>query len=395
MRGRQAGAWGESIARPRTERKRQHRRFSRFLDSDEITAFFSVDRRRASPPLALPHDSAIPAPRILVAAADSDLRQRLQSLLESNGYAAASATQPLAVRALLERTGTDAILSAAGAGSASGPASASPLARAEQEERAWILSELPSAIEREEIEVYYQRRVRLFDLQVVGVEALARWRHRERGFVEPSRFIPIAEEVGLIQQIGAQVLRRACLQASEWRREGLASLRVSVNVSPAQFLDAALAGKVVNALTESELPPSMLELEITEGMLMSDPQRAIETLWRLRHAGVAISIDDFGTGYSSLSYLQRMPVSALKIDQSFIRQVPAKAESAAVTTAVVLLGQSLKLHVVAEGVETQTQLSFLQAVGCDEVQGYLFGRPLPAAQFAESLRAGAPEPAAR
>ncbi|MBL8696188.1 MAG: EAL domain-containing protein [Planctomycetes bacterium] len=340
-------------------------------------------------------DSPIPPPRILVASEDPELRQQLLSLLESKGYPTTIAAQPLVVRAALERTGAEAVLSAVGSGSASSQVSSSPLARAEQEERAWILAELPRAIEREEIDVYYQRRVRLFDLQVVGVEALARWHHRERGFVEPSRFIPIAEEAGLIQHIGAYVLRRACMQASQWRRDGLALLRVSVNVSPAQFRDAALAGKVVSALTESELPPSMLELEITESMVMSDPQRAIETLWRLRHAGVAISIDDFGTGYSSLSYLQRMPVSALKIDQSFIRQVPAKAESAAVTTAVVLLGQSLKLHVVAEGVETQTQLSFLQAVGCDEVQGYLFGRPLPAGEFARSLRAGAPEPAAR
>jgi diguanylate cyclase (GGDEF)-like protein/PAS domain S-box-containing protein len=235
---------------------------------------------------------------------------------------------------------------------------------------------LRQAIEHGQFVLQYQPRVALAGDRIVGVEALVRWRHPTLGVVPPLRFIPLAEETGMIEQIDLWVLGEACRQAARWRAQGLPPLRVSVNLSARQFQQAGLATRVRAALESSGLPPSCLELEITESTVMRDTEEAAGVLRSLKALGVALSIDDFGTGYSSLSYLKTFPLDVLKIDRSFVADVIVDGNDAAITRAIIALAHSLNLEAVAEGVETPEQAAFLRENGCDELQGYLFSPPV-------------------
>jgi len=246
-------------------------------------------------------------------------------------------------------------------------------------------SALRRAVEQEELFVVYQPKVDTRG-RPFGFEALVRWDSAEFGSVSPVRFIPLAEENGLIGQLTWFVLRQACRQAAHWRAQGFRDLRVAVNISPSLFREKDLAALVRVVLDEAGLPPEALELEITEGVLMGDVQRALGVLNELKAMGVFIAIDDFGTGYSSLAYLKRFPIDILKVDRSFVIECDAGNEGLAITRAIVSLAHSLNLRVVAEGVEKQTQLAVLNALGCQEFQGYLFAKPLAEVQLADYLR---------
>jgi diguanylate cyclase (GGDEF)-like protein/PAS domain S-box-containing protein len=243
-----------------------------------------------------------------------------------------------------------------------------------------IQHELSTAIERNELRLHYQPLARI-DGEVVGFEALVRWHNPLRGMVSPATFIPVAEESGLIMQIGEWVLREACREAARW----VHPLQIAVNLSPIQFRHGDLAGLVHLVLLETGLAPTRLELEITEGVLVEDFGRSLSILRRLKALGVRIAMDDFGTGYSSLSYLQSFPFDKIKIDQSFISSVKSNPQSAAIVRAVIGLAHGLDLPVVAEGVETKAQLDFLAAESCNEVQGYLMGRPHPILEYSEVI----------
>ena len=234
--------------------------------------------------------------------------------------------------------------------------------------------DLRRAVGRQEFELYYQPQVDARTGSYDGAEALIRWHHPERGLVSPADFIPLAEETGLIGTIGEWVLRTACIEALSWP----AHLNVAVNLSPVQFRDTRLATTIRNILAETRFPPARLELEITEGSLLQDEQRTLAILRELRTLGIRISMDDFGTGYSSLSYLRRFPFDKIKIDQSFVRQTPDDKDSAAIVRAIATLGASLGMKTTAEGVETDAQSSFIAEQGCDQLQGYLISRPVPA-----------------
>ena len=239
-------------------------------------------------------------------------------------------------------------------------------------ERLTLEQNLRDAIKNRELVVYYQPRVDIETRRILGMEALVRWIHPSFGLVSPGQFIPLAEETGLIVPIGDWILREACRQNAEWRRKGLPNIRVSVNLSPIQFRKPTLHETVCEALDETGLTADGLELEVTESLLMNDPAETAALLGRFKERGIHISIDDFGTGYSSLSYLKRFPIDALKIDRSFVTEVTSNPDDAAIATAIILMGHSLKLSVVAEGVETENQLAFLKVLQCNEVQGYLF-----------------------
>lgn len=249
-------------------------------------------------------------------------------------------------------------------------------------------ADLRLAIERDEFVLHYQPQVRLDTGEITGVEALIRWRRPDGSLVLPSGFLARAEENGLILPISAFVLRHACKQAAAWRRNGSPPLRMSVNLSPVQFRGQGLPFLVARVLSETNLDPRFLELELTENILMQDIDQVIVQLGQLRELGVVISIDDFGTGFSSLSYVKRLPVDRLKIDQSFIRDVISNPSDRAIVSAVVNLAHSLHMDVVAEGVESAEQLECVRAAGCDAVQGYYFGRPMSAPQFEDFLSNG-------
>jgi diguanylate cyclase (GGDEF)-like protein/PAS domain S-box-containing protein len=249
-------------------------------------------------------------------------------------------------------------------------------------ERLALESSLRHALERGEFVLHYQPKVEIASGRIVGVEALLRWHHPDLGMVAPNQFIPLAEETGLIVPIGRWVLQTACVQSATWRREGMQAMRIAVNLSARQFSDGGLIDDIGDALTTAGLAPEGLELEITESMVMQNPERAVTTLSRLRDMGISVSIDDFGTGYSSLGYLKRFPIDNVKIDRSFIKDLPHDTDDAAITRAVIAMAQSLRIRVIAEGVETREQLQFLREHDCDECQGYLFSRPLPAGEFA-------------
>jgi EAL domain-containing protein (putative c-di-GMP-specific phosphodiesterase class I) len=244
---------------------------------------------------------------------------------------------------------------------------------------------LRRAAENGELVLHYQPQVDVGTRAVVGFEALVRWRHPERGMIPPADFIPLAEETGLIVPVGEWVLRRACAQAREWLDEGLAPLPVAVNVSGRQFRRRDLPELVASVLDEAGLPPSSLRLELTESCVMEDAGFAAGVLRELKAQGVGISVDDFGTGYSSLSHLRRLPFDELKIDRSFVHAATDDEDDAAVVAAIVLLARTLRLQVVAEGVETEEQLGLLRSLGCGRAQGYLFGRPLPAEEVRRRL----------
>jgi diguanylate cyclase (GGDEF)-like protein len=251
-----------------------------------------------------------------------------------------------------------------------------------------IERDLRRALENREFELFYQPQFSVERNAIVGVEALIRWRHPERGMVSPALFIPAAEASGLIVPIGDWVLEEACAQARRWREQGLPELVIGVNVSARQFIGGDLVAKVSAAIAAHDLPPGQLKLEITESMMMQDVERGVAVMEELAALGVKISLDDFGTGYSSLSNLKRFPLAELKIDQSFVRPLapqPDKRE-AAIIRAIIALGRDLGVLVTAEGVETQPQLEFLSKAGCDLLQGYHIGRPMPAADLATRLR---------
>ncbi len=253
-------------------------------------------------------------------------------------------------------------------------------------ERLVLETGLRHALARREIFLQFQPQVRTIDGVRVGAEALCRWRHPYLGQVPPDRFIPVAEECGLIVEIGAWVLTEACRQAVAWQRQGLPPLRIGVNLSARQFASAGLVERVESILRQTGIDPGLVELELTESMLMDDAAVTAELLHRLRRLGVHLAIDDFGTGYSSLSYLKHFPIDRVKIDRSFIKDLETDPESAAIAGAIIAMAHSLGLAVIAEGVETEGQLDFLRERGCDEIQGYYFGRPMSAEEFAAGLR---------
>ena len=243
-----------------------------------------------------------------------------------------------------------------------------------------LSNELKDAILKDEFETHFQPRVSVDTNEVAGFEALIRWRHPSRGLVSPAEFIPVAEETGQILELGDWILRDACKQAAEWYVRGWRGF-VSINIAALQFQQADLVSSVEQALTLSNLPPNCLELEITEGTLIKDINRTRNIILRLKKIGIKIALDDFGTGYSSLSYLQQLPIDSLKIDRSFINQIPGSSKSARLCKAIINMAHSLDLQVIAEGIEEQPQLDFLQEADCEEYQGYLFGRPVPASEI--------------
>ncbi|MFM9438155.1 diguanylate cyclase (GGDEF)-like protein, partial [Janthinobacterium sp. CG_23.3] len=240
---------------------------------------------------------------------------------------------------------------------------------------------LRNAVERAEFILLYQPQVDLDSGRMIGVEALIRWRHPQLGMVAPDAFIPLAEENGLIVPIGDWVIQTACRQNRAWQDAGLPPITMSVNLSARQFKEANLVARIAEALRDSGLAPRYLGMELTESLIMQDLQQALQTMRELQAMGVQLSIDDFGTGYSSLSALKSFPIGRLKIDKSFVRDLPDDDDDRAIATAVISLGHKLQLKVVAEGVETQAQRDFLHANGCDEMQGYLFSRPVPAEEI--------------
>jgi diguanylate cyclase (GGDEF)-like protein len=252
--------------------------------------------------------------------------------------------------------------------------------------RVQLESDLHQAIALKQFELYYQPKVHTNSGVVRSAEALIRWVHPQRGVITPDAFIPLAEDCGLIGAIGEWVVKEACRQARVWCDIGLAPMRVSVNLSPSQFRGSGLIHSIRRALDEAGLEPQYLEVELTESAVMSDPEESIEILEQLSAMGVLVSVDDFGTGYSSMSYLRRLPIDKLKIDRVFINEIVSRPEDASIVRAIVSLAHSLRLKVVAEGVETPAQLDFLKAVGCDEYQGYHFSRPLPSREFERVVR---------
>ena len=254
----------------------------------------------------------------------------------------------------------------------------------EMQARRAIEADLREALDRNELEVFYQPLYNLANESVCGFEALLRWRHPQRGMVSPGLFIPIAEELGLIIPIGEWALQQACTDAATWPDH----MKVAVNLSPVQFQSAGLAAAVQRALVLSELPASRLELEITESALLQDSQTVLAMLHELGEFGVRIALDDFGTGYSSLSYLRSFPFSKLKIDQSFIREIAFRIDCEAIVRSVASLAGTLGMTTTAEGVETEEQLERLRQAGCTEVQGFLFDRPRPLAEIARWFPSG-------
>jgi len=248
-------------------------------------------------------------------------------------------------------------------------------------DRRVLHQDMSTAVKNGELLLYYQpqalSRQAVGDCEFIGFEALARWLHPVRGFVQPSDFIPLAEESGLIVEMGKWILREACREAASWPMP----LQIAVNLSPVQFMHGDVVSLVHSILLETGLSPGRLELEITEGVLIEDFDRGLALLRRLKGLGVRISMDDFGSGYSSLSYLQAFPFDKIKIDRAFVMNLGRNPQSAAIVRAVIGLGHGLEMSIVAEGVETQEQLSFLAEQGCDAVQGYFIGKPLPISQY--------------
>jgi diguanylate cyclase (GGDEF)-like protein len=254
-------------------------------------------------------------------------------------------------------------------------------------ERQLIETGLAHALERSEFQIYYQPQVNLITGRIIGTEALLRWHSPEFGFVSPEKFIPIAEETGLIVPIGEWVLRQVCAQAKVWQTSNWLPMRVAVNLSARQFKHKQLIETITQVLQQTGLDPNLLELELTETSIMEDVEVTVATLHALKAMGIQISVDDFGTGYSSLNYLKRFPIDTLKIDRSFVQDITTDANDAAIATAIIAMAQSLKLKVIAEGVETEDQLNLLRKHGCHAMQGYLFSRPIPAPEFEQLLTA--------
>jgi len=258
-------------------------------------------------------------------------------------------------------------------------------------ERLALESGLRLALDRKELFLVYQPQMEIATGRIIGLEALLRWQHPELGLVPPDKFIRIAENSGLIMPIGEWVLRTACSQARKWQDEGLLALPVAVNVSAVQFRQPGFCELIGRVLWETGLAPQYLELELTESLLLSNADVTFSVLQDLRAMGLKLAIDDFGTGYSSLSYLKQFPVSKLKIDRSFIRDVATNPDDTAITAAIIAMAKSLHLKVIAEGVENEEQMSFLRKHHCDEIQGYYFSKPLAFDKVADKLRGDHPE----
>ncbi|MGH8144117.1 MAG: putative bifunctional diguanylate cyclase/phosphodiesterase [Steroidobacteraceae bacterium] len=271
----------------------------------------------------------------------------------------------------------------------------SPTVHAEHAGRLILEANLRRALELNELTLHYQAKVHFQTGAITGVEALLRWHNAVLGTVSPTQFIPVAEETGLIMPIGKWVLRTACAQNVAWQRQGLPSVRVCVNLSMRQLEDTHLIPEIESVLEDTGMAPELLELEMTESMIMHNADQAARVLGAIKALGVRLAIDDFGTGYSSLAQLKRFPIDTLKVDRSFIRELPLRAEDRAIAQAIIAVGKTLSLTIVAEGVETAEQQAFLREHGCDEMQGYYFSTPVAAAQFAELLGRNAASRAAR
>ncbi len=258
--------------------------------------------------------------------------------------------------------------------------------KAQSIERLALEAALRHALERDQLSLNYQPKVDMASGQITGVEALLRWTHPDLGAVSPMQFIPLAEEIGIIVPIGRWVLRQACAQNMAWQRRGLRPVSMAVNLSPRQFADTHLLQDIDEALGASGMSATLLQLEVTESMVMRHVDRAIKVLDAIQSRGIRLAIDDFGTGYSSMSLMKQFPIDTIKIDRSFVRDLPDDSEDRAIAQAIIRMGKALGMTVVAEGVETVEQLAFLRHHGCDEMQGYLFSKPLPASKMAELLQ---------
>lgn len=263
-----------------------------------------------------------------------------------------------------------------------------PRMHADSAERLRLETELRKALTRGELSVHYQPKIATGTGELVGAEALLRWQHRDMGFISPAQFIPIAEETGLITAIGGWVLDHVCGQMDDWNRSGLPLAQIAINISARQFRQPDLVERVESALATHRVAPGLIELELTESAVMRDPEATVDTLMRLHEKGVRLAVDDFGTGYSSLSYLKKFPLDKLKIDRSFVQDIGTNPASTEIVAAIVAMGHSLNLAIVAEGVETEEQLAVLTEMGCDEIQGFYYSRPVPADTFASLLRLG-------
>jgi EAL domain-containing protein (putative c-di-GMP-specific phosphodiesterase class I) len=252
-------------------------------------------------------------------------------------------------------------------------------------ERLTLETALRHALERNQFALHYQPKVDMGSGQITGVEALLRWTHPELGVLPPMQFIPLAEETGLIVPIGRWVLKEACAQNMAWQRRGLRPVSMAVNLSPRQFADEHLLQDIDEALAASGMSPVLLQLEVTESMVMRNVSRAIKVLDAIQSRGIRLAIDDFGTGYSSMSLMKQFPIDTIKIDRSFVRDLPRDSEDQAIAQAIISMGKALGMTVIAEGVETVEQQAFLRSHDCDEMQGFLFSKPLPAQQMGDLL----------
>jgi len=241
---------------------------------------------------------------------------------------------------------------------------------------------LKEAVERQEFKLFYQPQLNLKDGRLVGAEALIRWSHPERGLVSPAEFIPVVNASSMSNDVALWVLETACRQGRLWQKKGH-DIRIGVNLSPSQLQSGNLAATVGRILSETGLSPALLELEVTEGILIEDDAKALDIFRQIQELGVQIAFDDFGTGYASLSYLKKFPLNGLKIDQSFVRELRAGSDDAAIVSSTISLGKLLRLSVIAEGIEDRATADLLLSMGCEKGQGYYFGRPMPATEFEE------------